>query len=201
MKEVKLLATMTFIPPKSSIFVFTKLIEEMLLDFEIDKLTHSLEDASTGDILLTKVLPVEKADLKFISKKSGWKFNWKTEYIAIEKQIFKLILQQQPDEIQGLICFEKKSDHVFMHLIETAPHNFGKSKKYFGVMANLIAFCCKVSYENGFDGELGFEAKTKLISHYIKELGAIHFGGQRMVILKEAAINLITIYYPDFFNK
>jgi len=29
----------------------------------------------------------------------------------------------------------------------------------------------------------------------------MHFGGQRMVILKEAAINLITRYYPDFFDK
>jgi len=28
----------------------------MLLDFDIDKLTHSLEDAITGDILLAEVL-------------------------------------------------------------------------------------------------------------------------------------------------
>jgi len=58
-----------------------------------------------------------------------------------------------------------------------------------------------VSYQNGFDGELGFDSKTDLIPHYIKELGAIHFGEQRMVILKDAAINLITTYYPEFFNK
>ena len=45
----------------------------MLLDFEIDKLTHSLEDVTTGDILLTEVLPLEKADLKDITKKFGWK--------------------------------------------------------------------------------------------------------------------------------
>ena len=35
-----------------------------MFDFEIDKLTHSLEDASTGSILLTEVLPLEKSDLK-----------------------------------------------------------------------------------------------------------------------------------------
>ena len=44
-------------------------------------------------------------------------------------------------------------------------------------------------------------SKMNLIPHYIKELGARHFGGQRMVILKDAAMNLITRYYPDFFDK
>ena len=88
----------------------------MQLDFEIDKFTHSLEDAVTGDILFTEVLPLEKADLKDISKKTSWKFNWKTEFSVSERQIHKLILQQQPDIVQGLICFEQKSDHIFMHL-------------------------------------------------------------------------------------
>jgi hypothetical protein len=173
----------------------------MQFDLEIDKLTQSLEDTITGEIFLTEVLSLEKADLKDITKKSGWKFNWKTEFAETEKQVFKLVLQDEPKIIQGLICFEKKSDHIFMHLIETAPHNFGKTKKYFGVMGNLVAFCCKTSYQNGFDGELGFDSKTKLIPHYIKELGATHFGGQRMVILKDAATKLIIRYYPDFFNK
>jgi len=173
----------------------------MELFFEIDKLTHSLEDTQTGSIFLSEILPLDKLELKHITKKSGWKFNWKTEFIASEKQVFKLVLKKYPKIIQGLICFEKKADHIFMHLIESAPHNFGKNKKYFGVMGNLIAFCCKVSYQSGFDGELGFDSKTNLIPHYIKELGAIHFGGQRMVILKDAAIKLITKYYPEFFNK
>jgi len=67
----------------------------MQFDSEIDKLTHSLEDATTGDILQTDVLPLEKVDLKGISKKLGWKFNWKTEYIVPEKQVFKLVLQEK----------------------------------------------------------------------------------------------------------
>ena len=60
----------------------------MQLDIEIDKLTHSLEDTTTGDILPTEVLPFEKADLKLITKKSGWKFNWKSEFITMEKQVY-----------------------------------------------------------------------------------------------------------------
>jgi hypothetical protein len=173
----------------------------MLLDFEIDKLTNSLEDASTGNIFPTEILPLERADLKFISKKSGWKFNWKAEFIAVEKQIFKLVLQKEPKIIQGLICFEKKSDHVFMPLIETAPHNLGKTKKYFGVAGNLVAFGCKLSFESGFEGYIAFESKTKLIGHYEKTLGAKLLFGQHMELDTNASIKLINCYFPDFFNK
>ena len=49
----------------------------MKLDFEIDKLTHSLEDTTTGEVFLTEVLPLQKSDLKLVSRKSGWKFNGK----------------------------------------------------------------------------------------------------------------------------
>ena len=173
----------------------------MHLDFEIDKLTHSLEDASTGCILLTEVLPLEKGDLKVVSKKLGWKFNWKTKFIATEKQNYKLILHKDPKIIQGLICLEKKSDHIFMPLIEAAPHNLGKTKKYFGVAGNLVAFGCKLSFEHGFEGCIAFDSKTALISHYELTLGAKVLFGQRMEINTTAAIKLINQYYPEFFNN
>ena len=173
----------------------------MQLDFEIDKLTHSLEDAITGDIFLSEVLPIEKADFKVISKKLGWKFNWKSEFSDPNKQIYKLVLQNQSEIIQGLISFTIELDHIFMNLIETAPHNFGQSKKYYGVMGNLVAFGCKLSFEKGFEGCMAFIAKTKLISHYEKELGAKLLWGQRMSIETNASINLINRYFPDFFNK
>ena len=173
----------------------------MPLDFEIDKLTHSLEDTSTGCILLTEVLPLDKTDLKVISKKLGWKFNWKSEFIAMENQVFKLVLQKEPKIIQGIVSLKKDVDHIFMNLIETAPHNYGKDKRYYGVMGNLVAFACKLSFVSGFEGCIAFIAKTKLIPHYKKELGAELLWGQRMSIETDAAINLIEKYYPEFFNK
>jgi len=173
----------------------------MYLDFEIDKLTHSLEDVTTGNILLTDVLPLEKTDLKVISKKTGWKFNWKTEFSNPNKQTYKLILQNQSKVIQGLISFTIDIDHVFMNLIETAPHNYGQGKKYYGVMGNLVAFGCKLSFEKGFEGCMVFIAKTKLIPYYEKELGAELLWGQRMLIETNASINLIKKYFPEFFNK
>ena len=112
-----------------------------------------------------------------------------------------MILQKEPKIIQGLICFEKKIDHFFMHLIEVAPHNFGKTKKYFGVAGNLVAFGCKLSFENGFEGYIAFESKTKLINHYEKTLRAKVLFGQRMEISTDASIRLINQYYREFFNK
>jgi len=173
----------------------------MQLDFEIDKLTRSLEDAATGDIFLSEVMQLEKPDLQLVSKKMGWKFNWKTEFFNSDRQVFKLVLQKDIQLIQGLISFERKADHVFMHLIETAPHNFGKTKKYLGVTGNLVAFGCKLSFEYGFDGYMAFESKTKLIDHYKLTLGAKVLFGQRMEINTNASIKLIKQYFPEFFNK
>ena len=48
----------------------------MQLDFEIDKLTHSLEDVQTGKCYATEVIPLSKDDRKYILKKDGWQFDW-----------------------------------------------------------------------------------------------------------------------------
>ena len=47
----------------------------MELDFEIDKITESIENAKTGETFNTLVLPVKKADLEEVTKKNGWLFD------------------------------------------------------------------------------------------------------------------------------
>jgi len=84
-----------------------------------------------------------------------------------------------------------------MHLIESAPFNIGINKVYLGVPGNLIAFACKLSFQRGGEGYVSFIAKTKLIDHYIKTLGAVHFGGHLMVITTETALKLIGKYYKS----
>jgi len=49
------------------------------LDFEVDKLTRSIENVKTGDSFATAVSLLLKDDLKYVNKKNGWKFNWKDE--------------------------------------------------------------------------------------------------------------------------
>jgi hypothetical protein len=169
----------------------------MELDFEIDKITESIENTETGEVLETLVLPVTKEDLKGFTKKNGWLFNWKLEFAEPERQVCKLITKKERNITQGLISFEKKESFVFLHLIESAPFNLGTGKKYLGVCGNLTAYCCKMSYEYGFDGEVSFISKTALISHYEKTLGAVHIGGNRMIIYQNRARLLIDKYFPE----
>ncbi len=45
-------------------------MKNRLLDFEIDKLTKSIENAVTGDSFLTEVSLLTKKDLKNVTKKT-----------------------------------------------------------------------------------------------------------------------------------
>ncbi|MEO5501391.1 MAG: hypothetical protein ABIR31_08105, partial [Ginsengibacter sp.] len=82
-----------------------------------------------------------------------------------------------------------------MHLIESAKFNKGKKKIYTGVPGNLVAFACKLSFENGYEGYLAFDAKTALIKHYQDTLFATHFRGTKMMIETPAANKLINQYF------
>lgn len=98
------------------------------LDFLIDKLTNSIENVVTGDSFATEIAVLSKDDLKLVTKKNGWLFNWKNEFSVPEREVYKLNIVNNPNIIQGLICLEVKSDHIFMHLIENSPFNKGKTK-------------------------------------------------------------------------
>jgi hypothetical protein len=169
----------------------------MPLDFEIDKLTRSIEDAQTGESYETKVLPLSKDDVKHLLKKNGWQFDWKIEMANPAKSVFKLVMAQQPEIIQGLVSISKEDGYVMMNLLESSPANFGKNKKYYGVAGNLVAFVCRLSKEYGFDGEILFFSKTKLIEYYERTLGAVHIGGHRMIIYEREARQLIQKYFPN----
>jgi hypothetical protein len=108
-----------------------------------------------------------------------------------------LTILNNQDIIQGLICLEVKPDHVFLHLIESAPFNKGKTKVYSGVPGNLVAFACKLSFQRGYDGYVSFISKSQLIEHYQETLGAIHFGGRLMIIETPAALRLIDRYFKQ----
>jgi len=167
------------------------------IDIEIDKLTNSIENVITGDSFQTDVSLIDKNDLKSITKKNGWLFNWKSEYKQPDRDVYKLTIEGNPDVIQGLISITEREDHVYMHLIESAPFNLGRNKVYLGVPGNLVAFICRISFHRGFEGYVSFTAKTQLIEHYQKTLGAISAGGQLMVINTDAALMLINKYFKN----
>ena len=167
------------------------------LDFIVDKLTNSIENIITGDSFATDISLITKSDLKLISKTSGWVFNWRDEYKRPESDVYKLTIVNNSTVIQGLVSLEVKADHVYMHLVESAPFNKGKTRMYSGVAGNLVAFACKLSFQRGHNGNVSFLSKTQLVEHYEKTLGAFHFGGRVMIIETESSLKLINKYFQN----
>lgn len=166
------------------------------LDFLVDKLTNSIENVVSGDSFSTDISIISNSDLKNVTKKNGWAFDWKDELMQPERDVYKLTIVNNQSIVQGLISLEIKSDHVYMHLVESAPFNKGKTKIYAGVPGNLVAFACKLSFQRGHDGNVSFFSKTQLVQHYIDTLGALHFGGRVMIIDTNAALKLLNKYFP-----
>jgi hypothetical protein len=170
--------------------------DKIELDFVIDKLTNSIENTVSGDSFATEISIVSIDDLKKINSNNLWQFDWKKDYQQPNRDIYKLSIVNNNDIIQGLISLEIKPDHVYMHLLESAPFNKGKSKVYASVPGNLVAFACKLSFQRGNEGNVSFLAKSKLINHYIESLGAMHVGGRIMIIDTIASLKLINKYFP-----
>jgi len=119
----------------------------ILLDFEVDKLTNSIENIVTGDSFRTEVILVTKEDIKAITKKNGWDFNWKYEFKQPDRDLYRLSIVGNPRVIQGLISLSVHEDHVYMHLIESASFNKGRNKMYAAVPGNLVAYAAKLSFQ------------------------------------------------------
>jgi hypothetical protein len=167
------------------------------LDFIVDKLTNSIENVVTGDSFATSISLVSNADILKTTKKAGWTFNWRYEFQQTYRDVYKLTIVNNQQIIQGLVCVQVMTDHVYMHLLESAPFNRGNSKMYSGVAGNLVAFVCQLSFQRGHLGHISFVSKTSLIKHYEETLGAIHIGRQVMIIETPAATRLIDKYFKN----
>ena len=163
------------------------------LDFEVDKLTNSIENTISKEVFDTIVTKIAQKDIKQIKK-----VEWTSELKNESKQVFKLTSVNNQNIIHGLISITDKKDHVFMDLIESAKFNKGKNKLYNGVAGNLVAFACKMSFDLNYDGIVSFVAKAALINHYKETLGAKIFGGNRMFIDTNEAYVLTKKYFKDF---
>jgi len=169
--------------------------KETELDFEVDKLTNSIENAISGEVFDTIISQI--TETKQI-KKVDWVFKWQDEIKDKSKAVYKLTTVNNPSIVHGLISLTDKGDHFFMDLIESAKFNKGKNKLYKGVAGNLVAFACKTSFENGYDGVVSFIAKSQLVDHYTQSLGAKLFSGNRMFIDTKEALILTMKYFKDF---
>lgn len=164
-----------------------------LISERIDKITNSIENVVTGEVLQTEFHRIRKPDLKQIKTKD-WVFDWHKEIESNLYEVYKLTIKGDK-EIQGILSLRIGEKFVFLNLIESAKFNRGKNKLYFGVLGNMFAYACKRSMDEGFKGYVSFIAKTVLKEHYMEVLGAKPINNQRMYIDTENAKKLISKYF------
>ena len=108
---------------------------------------HTLQ--FTGDSFSTDITFITSLDLKSVTKKNNWQFDWKLEFKQPEREIYKLTIVNNQSVIQGLVSLEINLDHVYIYLVESAPFNTGKTKVYADVPGNLVAFACWLKFQRG----------------------------------------------------
>lgn len=79
------------------------------LEFHIDKLTNSIENIQSGDCFPTEISLLTDLELKNISRKNDWRFNWNTEYKIPERDVYKLTISNNPNIIPRNSKFRSKS--------------------------------------------------------------------------------------------
>ncbi|QHW33882.1 hypothetical protein GZH47_25865 [Paenibacillus rhizovicinus] len=121
-------------------------------------------------------------------------FDWTIYYNYPQVLVFKMMIIGN-DAIQGAIALENKEDHVYVHLIESAPHN--RSDKVFEFIGeHLLAYACQLSMRFGHDGYVVLQSKSapRLLHFYTQVIGAKHVGGLRMILNETVARRLIMLY-------
>lgn len=69
-------------------------------NFIIDRLTDSILNTISGDSFRTEVSILTKTDLRNITKKNGWSFDWEAELNDLKKETYKLTIINNPDIVQ-----------------------------------------------------------------------------------------------------
>ncbi len=154
--------------------------------------SNSILHRQSGRLLETSVSKISEGEMAQLA--GGWLFDWKQEVASYD--VYKLVLAEDPAKVQGLISLEERRGYFHVYLVESAPHNRGLNKEHEGAAGNLFAFACLRSHEKGYGGYTSFEAKTALIAHYQKTLGARRIGNSiRMYIDETRALQLIQTYF------
>jgi len=154
----------------------------------------NLIDRKNGKKLRGVIEKVSKDDFEIISKTKNFGFNWSLEF---QNQVYKIRLNKN-EEVLGLISIIDcpKELRIHINLIESSKINRGKNKEVLNIPGCLIAFACKISFKNGYDGFVSLTPKTQLIKYYSKTYGFIQFGVQ-MAVIQEISESIIQKYIGD----
>ena len=153
--------------------------------------------------IAVKILPAQRED--FEKTKQNWQTDWTSDFI-MDSQSEKYAVKTIEDELVALGAYEILPSSIVVHIIylESQPESnpvITKKRKYSGIGQVLLAFGIKLSIDNGFGGDITFEAKTpELARHYIKDFGAITLPvfdssmPPRLLVSGEAAKDIFSKY-------
>ena len=155
--------------------------------YVLNILSDQLVEAEIVPLISNEYIPL---------KKDGWKFNWRQLVKQEGTQAYVLKLKGKPYTLEGALLLRIEGGMLIMDVLEIAPHNVGKNKRYDFVAGALIAFGCRESFklDSVYKGFLTFVAKTKLINWYKNKYGAESAFGNRMYIDWENGQRLIEEY-------
>lgn len=168
------------------------------VDVYVDELTPCLRRLKDNKIVDTEVFEIKPTKKEF----SNWEFDWT---VPVKQGYSVYAIKAKGDErIQGLVAMKSDKRNLAYDVLiaESAPfnnphHKTFIKKEYEGIGAHLFAEAVKRSFADGFGGAVFFVAKTNLIEHYEKELGArlINPKSRKMFIDERAAQKLYDKYY------
>jgi hypothetical protein len=121
------------------------------------------------------------------SMKTGWEFDFDKNFKLPLSQSYVLTTVKTPDIIEGALNFQLLNNEIpYLAYVEIAPQNRTKPKEYKNVAECLIAYACKLSFQQGkapyHKGFLildvledNLENEQKLINHYRTKYNALLF--------------------------
>ncbi len=173
--------------------------ESGIINIEIDEFVPCLRDSKTGELLETEVTELSKNQLKKYNVASNWNDDWSNR--PNDEHVFGVFLKNDTMP-QGLISLRYDEGGTYVASASTAPWNnkllVGKNQKYIGVGGHLFAVAVEESLKHGGYGTVyGFATNSKVLEHYKKEFGAIHFPihhEYQFIIEGTASENLLNIY-------
>jgi hypothetical protein len=108
--------------------------------------------------------------------------------------IYKICKEGDEDIIQGLVAFKASIGIIQCANMELNSINQKPLLLHSGLGKCMVALCCKISFDMGFEGFITFEAKNRLMPYY-RRMGAINVSGLIMAVETPEAQKLVDVFF------
>ncbi|MDF9842493.1 MULTISPECIES: hypothetical protein [unclassified Paenibacillus] len=133
------------------------------------------------------------------ARKMKWTsgLHWSKEVRNPQRLTYKLV-HAMTGTILGAISLSDEGDHVFIHLMESAPqtrYGITPPRFFINVPRLLVAFAGMKSNQLGYSGFLALTPKTNRRDYFEKQFKAEPVYGRNMAIHGVVSNHWITVYY------